>query len=99
MSVYSGFATRNQEQLYDNLVGNVLAALSLRIIKLYRREIVDEHKFRTVIEHQCRYLKKLEKRKVAHLLIQFMEPKYADILEDLLHRTEAADEVYTEMYA
>jgi|JI6StandDraft_1071083.scaffolds.fasta_scaffold01833_23 hypothetical protein len=64
MSVYSGFATRSQEQLYDNLLGNVIAALSLRIVKFYRKEVVDERKFRNVLEYQCRYLRKLEKRKV-----------------------------------
>lgn len=28
-----------------------------------------------------------------------MEPKYADVLEDLLHRTEVIEDNYTEMYS
>lgn len=87
MSIYSGFATRNQELLYDTLIGNVIAALSLRIVKFYRQEQVDERKFRGVLEHQCKYLKKLEKRKVCQRLIQFLEPKYSDMIDDLLRKT------------
>lgn len=64
MSVYSGFATRNQEMVYDSLIGNLLAAMALRIVKFYKQEAVDEKKFRGVVEHQHKYLKKLEKRKV-----------------------------------
>ena len=36
MSIYSGFATRNQEHFYDQIVYNLLSTLLLRIAKFYR---------------------------------------------------------------
>ena len=37
MSVYSGFATRNQEQKYNSLIEILLIALKKRLIKFYNK--------------------------------------------------------------
>ena len=37
MSIYSGFATRNQEHFYDQIVYNLISTLLLRVAKFYRR--------------------------------------------------------------
>jgi len=37
MSIYSGFATRNQEQYYDKMIYNLISTLLLRIVKFYKR--------------------------------------------------------------
>lgn len=35
MSIYSGFATRNQEQAYDQCIYDMLFVLQKRILKFY----------------------------------------------------------------
>lgn len=41
MSIYSGFATRQQEQSYDNLILDLISVLQRRIIKFYVGEEAD----------------------------------------------------------
>lgn len=41
MSIYSGFATRSQEQYYDKILYNLISTLLLRLSKFYKREPVD----------------------------------------------------------
>ena len=41
MSVYSGFATRNQEKHYDQVIYNVISTLMVRIVKFYKSETID----------------------------------------------------------
>jgi hypothetical protein len=41
MSIYSGFATRAQEELYDNCLDSLLSILQRRIIKFYQDEPAD----------------------------------------------------------
>ena len=41
MSVYSGFATRQQETKYNNLIENLVIALKKRIIKFYNQDPCD----------------------------------------------------------
>lgn len=78
MSIYSGFATRNQENYYDQILYNLISTLLVRISKFYRGDDVDENSFLKIITNQERVLKKLEKRKVLHYLIsKYLEPKYA----------------------
>ena len=44
MSIYSGFATRHQEEKYDECLDSVLYILQKRIIKFYSNEKADEEK-------------------------------------------------------
>ena len=41
MSIYSGFATRHQEETYDGLIEDLLYILQKRIIKFYKKEEAD----------------------------------------------------------
>ncbi len=41
MSIYSGFATRFQEEAYDNCIDSLLYILQKRIIKFYQGETAD----------------------------------------------------------
>lgn len=36
MSIYSGFATRNQEKHYDKILYNVISTLMVRVLKFYK---------------------------------------------------------------
>ena len=45
MSVYSGFATRQQEQRYNDCLEALLSALTKRLVKFYTQETCQEHKF------------------------------------------------------
>lgn len=64
MSIYSGFATRNQEHFYDQILYNLVSTLLLRVAKFYRREPIDDATFMKIMAEQERSLKKMEKRKV-----------------------------------
>ena len=72
MSIYSGFATRSQENYYDQILYNVLSTLLVRISKFYHNETVDEKSFFKILSNQERCLKKLEKRKVTLPLFQYL---------------------------
>lgn len=50
MSIYSGFATRNQENYYDHILFNLMSTLFVRIVKFYNRENADEAKFHKIIK-------------------------------------------------
>lgn len=52
MSIYSGFATRTQENYYDQVLYNVISTLLMRISKMYRDEAVDENSFMKIIANQ-----------------------------------------------
>lgn len=41
MSIYSGFATRLQEQAYDQLIVDLISVLQRRVIKFYMGEEAD----------------------------------------------------------
>lgn len=41
MSIYSGFATRRQEEAYDSLVVDLITVLQRRIIKFYLGQETD----------------------------------------------------------
>ena len=64
MSIYSGFATRNQEQTYDKMLYNLISTLLLRLGKFYKREPVDENTFLKIVFDQEKSLRKMEKHKV-----------------------------------
>lgn len=80
MSIYSGFATRNLEQFYDRMLYNLLSTLLLRVAKLYKREPVDEPAFLKIVLGHEKNLRKMEKRKVPTQHIQYLEPKYSELL-------------------
>ena len=64
MSIYSGFATRTQENYYDQVLYNLISTLLVRISKFYQGEKVNEESFLRIITNQEKCLRKLEKRKV-----------------------------------
>jgi hypothetical protein len=64
MSIYSGFATRNQEQTYDKMLYNLISTLLLRLGKFYKREPVYENTFLKIVFDQEKSLRKMEKHKV-----------------------------------
>ena len=41
MSIYSGFATRQQEQAYDSLVADLIQVLQRRVVKFYAGQEAD----------------------------------------------------------
>lgn len=45
MSIYSGFATRQQEEQYDQIISNILYILQKRICKFYLNEPANDIKF------------------------------------------------------
>lgn len=63
MSIYSGFATRIQEETYDQLVEDLLFVLQKRIIKFYNKEPADEFKFFEVLRHLHHQMAKMEEHK------------------------------------
>ena len=77
MSVYSGFATRQQETKYNGLVENLVIALKKRVIKFYRGEACDEDKFKLLLKKIYKKMYILEKGK-------FMAPKYSTCFTDLI---------------
>jgi hypothetical protein len=50
MSVYSGFATRNQEESYNNQVVQMLRILAKRVSKFYLQQPTDEPNFRLTLK-------------------------------------------------
>lgn len=74
MSIYSGFATRNLEQYYDQVLYSVISTLLTRITKFYRNEHVDERSFHKIISSQEKTLRKLEKRKVSNFGFSTFNP-------------------------
>ena len=77
MSVYSGFATRKQENKYNNLLENLVIAMKKRLIKFYNQEACDEDKFKLLIKKIYKKMYLLEKGK-------FMTPKYSTCFNDLI---------------
>lgn len=52
MSIYSGFATRGQENYYDQVLYNVISTLLTRVAKFYRNEQIDENSFLRIVNNQ-----------------------------------------------
>lgn len=77
MSVYSGFATRQQEHKYNNLVETLIIAMKKRIIKFYAGEECDEGKFKLLVKKIYKKMFLMEKGK-------FMAPKYTSCFTDLI---------------
>lgn len=77
MSIYSGFATRQQEEAYDQLVEDVLFVFQKRIMKFYRREDTNEEKFLDVLVQLHQQMARMEESK-------YLEPKNSKSIEELL---------------
>ena len=77
MSIYSGFATRQQEHAYDALLVDLVTVLQKRVIKFYTGEDADEPKFHAILLSLHNHIAKMEESK-------YLEPKMAPIFEDLL---------------
>ena len=71
MSIYSGFATRQQEHSYDNLLYDLIEVLQRRIIKFYTGQEADEHKFHQIISTLHQHLSRMEDNK-------YLEPKMSN---------------------
>lgn len=80
MSIYSGFATRQQEQAYDNLLLDLIDVLQRRIIKFYIGQEADEHKFHTILNSIQHHLLKMEHSK-------YLQPKFGSSFKPLLDVT------------
>ncbi len=68
MSIYSGFATRAQEEAYDQCIDSLLFILQRRIVKFYKNEEADEEKFIGLVMKIHQQLKSMENNK-------YLEPK------------------------
>lgn len=77
MSIYSGFATRQQEEAYDSLAEDLVYVLQKRLLKFYHNEQADESKFISILSHIYASLLKMEDSK-------YLEPKLSRSFEDLL---------------
>lgn len=85
MSIYSGFATRQQEHAYDHLLLDLIMVLQKRVIKFYTGEDADEPRFHNIITNLQSHLAKMEESK-------YLEPKLAPILTELVTITTAASD-------
>ncbi len=68
MSIYSGFATRQQEEIYDSYLEGVINLLQRRLLKFYKKETADDSKFAATIKKLHNSMGKMEKYK-------YLEPK------------------------
>lgn len=86
MSIYSGFATRQQEQTYDNLIVDLISVLQRRIIKFYVGEDADETKFHSILTNIQHHLAKMEENK-------YLEPKLSCSFRELINLTSNITQV------
>lgn len=84
MSIYSGFATRQQEQTYDGLLHDLLDVLQRRLIKFYTGKEADEHKFHLILNNIHTHLARMEDSK-------YLEPKYSPVFKELLTLTSTVN--------
>jgi hypothetical protein len=77
MSIYSGFATRAQEETYDQCIDSLLYILQKRIIKFYRNEEADEERFVALVLKIHHQLKNMEPHK-------YLEPKTSNTINELI---------------
>ena len=63
MSIYSGFATRQQEQNYDECLDSVLHLLQKRLVKMFRSEAADDLKFIRILTRLHHQMKNMEGHK------------------------------------
>ncbi|CAI2377557.1 unnamed protein product [Moneuplotes crassus] len=77
MSIYSGFATRNQEEFYNKLVQKLISMMSDKIIAdLKGKSLPDEHSWSKSITKIHKTLAYMEQAK-------YLEPKFSYCFDDL----------------
>ncbi|CAD8043342.1 unnamed protein product [Paramecium primaurelia] len=82
MSIYGGFATRQLESQYNQLVQLLLVTLCKRLLKFYNNEECSEAGFKKAISSTVGGMKQLEINK-------YLEPKFSESikpLEDYLYK-------------
>lgn len=77
MSIYSGFATRHQEETYDDCIDSIIYIFQKRLMKFYKGERADEEKFVSALSKIHSQMKSMETHK-------YLEPKSSHTFEDLL---------------
>ena len=77
MSIYSGFAKREQETYYNGLVVKALYLLADRIVAFVRGRVYEDEAWQRYIRKIHRVLLLMEKTK-------YLEPKYSFALDDLV---------------
>jgi hypothetical protein len=77
MSIYNGFVNHDQESRYYELIKYLVLALEKRLIKFYRGEQCNEHKFVKLINKIKIKIRNMETRK-------YSEPKFGETLNELL---------------
>lgn len=68
MSIYSGFATRSQEEAYDGCLDSIVYILQKRVLKFYQEQPADEEKFISMLTKIHNQMKHMEAHK-------YLEPK------------------------
>lgn len=81
MSIYSGFATRTQENQYNKLVDGMVMLLKNRLIKFYLQKPTDEKQFAQKLQRLVCNMKHMESYK-------FLSPKYGNKIDDLIEILE-----------
>lgn len=77
MSIYGGFATRNQEDFYNKLVQKLISLMSERIVAdLNGKNLVDEHSWSKKIVKIHKTLAYMEQNK-------YLEPRFSYSFDDL----------------
>ncbi len=77
MSVYSGFATRQQEKRYNECLEYALAILTKRVLRFYRGESCSDSKFVYLLTSIHDKMVQLEENK-------YLEPHFSHILSEFL---------------
>jgi len=92
MSIYSGFATREQETLYDETITSLLRMLCRRLLKFYEGEHSDDTSFAMAVTKAQRVLRRQEKHKYLDPKVSLALDEFTDYLKDkILIKSDAAD--------
>ncbi len=70
MSIYSGFATRQQEEAYNEAVSSVIYILQKRLVKFFRGEAANDVKFFQVLMRIVGSIRNMEEYK-------YLQPKFS----------------------
>lgn len=83
MSAYSGFANRQLEGQYNQLISLLFLTMSKRLVKFYKEEECNEKAFRGVFCRIVGGLKVLEQRYIWLLKSKYIPPKFSDNMKSL----------------
>lgn len=79
MSVYSGFATRQQEAFYNKLIEKSIQLLAYKCIKYEKGENVDHNHWDKTMKKLCRYMTHMEKTK-------YLPPRFSDSVSRVIEK-------------